>query len=242
MQVILQSVLAACGFIGFGWAAWAFSSEVQVVQLRDVAERMIVRQTFTIESLNPLLEHLDSTQRERSCSNGADHVAVVRLYVAALTQSTQTPDAQQHLSKAYEAMVAALKCSPHQGFLWYGLFWLEKSLGAEPSKYLRMLDLSYELSPYEGWIARFRNPDALELYPILNPRLQDRVRAEYRYLIRDRSEVAVGTLEEASPVARKAIMNILEELPLDVRERFATEVDRANLLIDVPGIDYRRRR
>ena len=238
MRLFLRGLLIVLALAGLSWSVSILRTELQIAPIRDVAERIIVRQTFTMEALAPVLKHLDETQPK--CVNGTEYAAVIRLYAAATAHTSQMPDAQQLLTKALEEAVSALWCSPHQGFLWYAVFWLEKALGSPPTKYIPALDLSYDVAPNEGWIARFRNPDALELYSDLDASLQSKIRDEYRYLLRDRINVAVTVLGEAPAPVRNIILKILQDLPLETRENFAKHVDSANLVVDIPGVDYKR--
>ena len=242
MRFLFRAFIILLASVTVAWSAWIFPLEHKITPLRDIAERIVLRQTFSLDRLSPVLKYLDETQPQRGCGTGADEAAVIRLYAAAVADSGQLPAAKELLIKARDQTVAALTCSPHQGFLWYALFWIEKALGFSSTRYFELLELSYELAPNEGWVARFRNPDSLELYAALNSELRNKVRAEYKYLVRDRTNVAVATLGDAPPHVRATILNILEELPLETRERFAKQVDAANLLIDIPGVDYRRAR
>lgn len=226
---------AAGGMIWSGWAAW---QDQQTRPLAIVAERILQGDTYEFERLSPVLEYLDGLPRT-GCNKGVGHAAVIRMYAAAKAQSPERPDTPDLLQNAEKAVRSALGCSPHDAYLWYGLFWVGSIKGAPTKEDLGFLEMSYRLAPNEAWIGEFRARDAWPLLNQMSEDVQALVRQEYLNLVRDSPRAASSVLRDADQQSRATILSILSMLPLKNREEFARVLDARDITIDIPGIDYK---
>jgi hypothetical protein len=198
---------------------------------------MLLAESFPLDRLAPLLAHLDETPDIRFCGRGAEDAAIIRLYAAAAAQKRE--EQQSFADKASQQIRYALGCSPHNAFNWYALFWVEMKRGISAATYLPFLESSYQLAPNDSWLAYFRSGSALPLFYELAPTTQEKVRREFRLLIRDTPEVAVMIMSEADANSKAVMLRLLNDLTYTQKIAFAKLLDKKNVRVDVPGVDYR---
>jgi hypothetical protein len=141
-------------------------------------------------------------------------------------------------NRAEQAVRAALKVRPTDSFLWFALFWIEKTRDGFQSGPLPLLRQSYALGPFEGWVAVRRNGVAVSLLPLLPKDLQTRVVEEYRNLvasnfIKDAAIILVGP----GWAQHDALLAGTAGVPLDLRVRLADALYDQNLDVIVPGVE-----
>ena len=200
---------------------------------------MLQGQDYELGKLSPLLVYLDRASRQ-GCSLSTGPAAVIRLEAAALAMQAGRPEANDLLQRGRDATRQALACTPHDSYLWYAYFWVEEARALPVQEVLPYLSMSYELGPHEAWISQSRSFDAWPLLPEMPHDLQQKVRREFLNLVRDSPRAAASILRDADAPSRAAILATLEELPLKKREEFARVLDRRNITIDIPGVDYRK--
>src|SRR5437660_343282 len=116
-RVALRTLLMLIALTSLIWSVWIILLDREISPLFRLADRILSRETFQLDTLSPLLDYFDRTQAQRTCLGGIEHVAVIRLYAAAVSQFDRPSETDQLLRKAHYEIRSALVCSPHQGFL-----------------------------------------------------------------------------------------------------------------------------
>jgi hypothetical protein len=103
---------------------------------------------------------------------------------------------------------------------------------------LLFLRMSYDLGPYEGWIAIKRNRVALAAFAALTSDLAERAISEFVGLVRwglisEAADIAAGT----APPLRRVLFARLKDLSYEQRRVFASTIYRREIDdVPVPGI------
>lgn len=240
----LRASAITLGLAAVIWSGWAVSRQTDIGPLESAADRILQGETFELRQLEPILTYLDRTQGQRGCVGGTlGYAAIIRLYAAAHALASVPKEEEDRLLRGARVEITnALACSPEQAFQWYALFWVAMTQGDPPQAYLGFLERSYELGPHEAWIAYFRNEDALPVFLRSKPELQAHIRQEFLDLVRDKPRWAAAILKGLDEPVRQVVVGFLEGVPLPQRREFAVALDQADVLIDVPGVEYRQGR
>ena len=141
---------------------------------------------------------------------------------------------KQKVDSLKRSVRAALRDAPDDPLLWLVWFWLSGMRSDD----LPFLQMSYDLGPYEGWIATKRNRVALAAFPILTSNLAERTISEFVSLVRwglipEAADIAAQT----APPLRRMLFARLDQLSAEQRRSFANEVYGRELDdVPVPGI------
>ncbi|MBW7971552.1 hypothetical protein [Bradyrhizobium sp. BR 10289] len=243
-MVLLLSRFALLPLLGVGaialvWAR-AFSSEFWVyAPLEGIASRIVRSDNLApdvLDGVAPLINNLEQLQQ---CLPRATHnAAIIRGRMLQIAIDNSDPDLVAQASASVDTMIRkSLRCAPNDSFLWFVLFWLEGMRGGFSDDLVGYLSKSYELGPYEGWIALRRNKYALIVYPLLPPPLQDRVVSEFAAMvdsgfIRDAASNLMGA---GWPVHDKLLAS-LTHVSLKFRRQLANDLRRAGVEVDVPDV------
>ena len=144
---------------------------------------------------------------------------------------------------AIAAIRASLDVSPADPFLWFSLFWSTGvSTGFRP-EHLRLLRLSYEFGPREGWIAVKRNRLGLQLYPFLPPELAEAVVQEFVGLVEFAFFAeSVDLMTGPGWPIHALLLSQLQTVPLTSREELAAVLRSRGYDVTPPGVTERRQR
>jgi hypothetical protein len=234
-DVAVRLVLLAFGALGIAWSAAVVDGLSGTLQVRELANRILNGEKVPLPALP--LSYLDQKYAAECSNDSIVAAAIIRLYAA--TSAQGSADGPKRLGEAREGIRNALACSPLQPFLWYSLFWVERTRGAPVDYFVKLLEFSYEIGPREAWISFYRSRDAISQYNRLSLSAQQRVRDEYRTVVREQSEVAAAIFRDADLFMQPRLMSWIEDLPLEARQRLAAALDRLDLVANIPGVEYR---
>ena len=229
-------VLIAAG--GIAWSLVAADGTSEFYQLDRISSLILGGEVIPPESLSPVLARFDSRPSQECGRTTVPH-AVIRLYLATSASNGRSPSAPVLLDTAENELRGALTCSPYQPYLWYGLFWVRMVEGRSPESYIPPLQESYVMGPRELWISIYRNSDALPLFDRLDLRTQALVRAEYLSLAKEQANVAAQTFKNSDHPTRSRLLVWVLDLPIDQRRQLAAALDAADVVVDIPGVEYR---
>lgn len=232
-----RATLLTIGALALAWSLKNANGLGEAYELNRIAELMTSGESVPPDSLAPILARFD--RQPVGCDRNSRPLAIIRLYVAASAAIAQQSDAPRLLHSAETQLRAGLACSPQQPYLWYGLFWVEMTEGRSARDYLPLLEESYRLGPREGWISFYRNADALPVFDKLDEPTQALVRAEYLAMAKDQVGVAAANFKAADEAGRSRLLQWVADLPIEQRRQLAAALDQADVVADIPGVEYR---
>ena len=237
-STITRLILAIAGTMTMAWAIVVISALLSERVIVDVAGAVAAGEAFKPEVLAAVDARTESGSRLRSSVLGK--AAVIRLRRAENATSSGDPDLlDQRLESLAQIVDEAFQNAPADPFLWLVRFWLDTTRNGLGPDNLRFLRMSYELGPYEGWIAAKRNRFALAAFPALPSDLRELAISEFVGLVRwdfvpEASAIAAGT----APPLRSILFARLKDLSYEKRSAFANAIYRRELDdVPVPGID-----
>ncbi len=139
--------------------------------LDGVASRVIRSDNLSPDVLESTVPVLNALKRSEYCLPKAMHdAAIIRGRMLQIAMDASDPDQVRQEAAAAGAMIRrSLSCVPADPFLWLALSWLDGMQHGFSDELISYLSKSYELGPYEGWIALRRNKYALIIYPLPAP-------------------------------------------------------------------------
>ena len=227
------------GLSGVAWGAATFPIFWSQVPIERTADAIVDRAAFKPRSLEPLLPAVDQIEKSGYCQPEALHnTAIIRLRLADDAVTNAERDAiDTQLGALQDAIRRSLACAPADPFLWIILAWLDQMRQGYRPEQLTYLRLSYELGPYEGWIADRRNRQALSMFDRLPPDLADDVIREFAGMVRSGFYVDVISILTGPgwPIHARLLAG-LKDVDVHQREELAKELNSAGYDVAVPGI------
>jgi hypothetical protein len=232
-------ILTIFGAAAIAWAAFVFPVFWSERVIVDVAQAVTAGEAFKPDILEAVEASTEGEKGSALRSSVLSKAAVIRLRQA---EDVIRAGDSEHFDQTLEALARivdnSLENAPSDPFLWLTRFWLENTRGGLLADNLRFLRMSYDLGPYEGWIAVKRCPIALTAFPVLSNDLAERAISEFVDLVRwgiisDAANIAVGP---GRPL-RSILFPRLKGLKRDQRRAFANLIYRHDLDdVLVPGI------
>ena len=233
------------GIIGFAvftlvWSLYESWIGFRGADLDAYSTRIVAGEAFKAEALRPLRPELDQLEGASSGlrPDALRSAAIIELRLAELSiTSGQSVADNPQFAQAVLIVKIALQANPLDSFLWYALFWLDKSEHGLRQDNIDDLRLSYATGPHEGWIAVHRNRDAVAILPQLPPDLQTEVFGEFRNLVASNYiDDAANILAGPGWPQRRALLDALTDLPLPSLRLFASALAVRDIPDDVPGL------
>ncbi len=236
---VTRLFLVTAGASAMIWAVAALPVFWPENVITNVAGAVVAGEAFKPDVLAAVEVLTEGAGGGKLRSSMLGHAAVIRLRQAEDSLRSGSPDLVNKQLESLERIVdRALKNAPEDSLLWLTAFWLDTARHGLRPDGLRFLRMSYELGPYEGWIAIRRNGAALTAYPILPSDLAQQAIAEFVGLVR------WGLVNEAAAIAagpgrplRNVLFARLRDLSDEQRRAFANAIYGRELDdVPVPGI------
>jgi hypothetical protein len=159
---IAATILLA--LILFTWSVATFVIELEILPMRDVAERL---ERGAHESLDlRFFARIDKAVQEDSWCAREAVLSNTTIRLAVLDAAFRDQDAARQteaLAKARETLRRGLLCFPGDGNLWLRLAMVEFAQGGASNRVAEMLETSLARAPSEAWIMRPRITFASQL-------------------------------------------------------------------------------
>lgn len=232
--------LACTGAAAMFWSIAVFPTFSTEMTIVHVAKAIVGGEVFKPDVLDAVDAQAENNTGWQVRSSALGKAAIIRLRKT--ENAIRTRDAGQ-IDRSVESLRrsvdAALQNAPSDAFLWLARFWLNNYASGLRPDHLRDLRMSYDVGPYEGWIAAKRNRLALAYYKVMPSDLAEMVIFEFVGLVR------WGFAAEAADIAAgpgRPLRNILyprlKDLAVYERRAFAQDMYRRDLDdVLVPGID-----
>ena len=215
-----------------------------VADLDRTADSVARGAHFDASTLDALIAASEPMLRANCDDAVARDLLVVKAYLfeAALEEGAG-PAVDRRLQAFEGAAKHLLACSPLNSFGWLGLFVSRLYASGFDPKDLPLLRASYRFGPHELWVEARRNFFAMRVYDSLPDDLRQRVREEFRDIVRARAfDQAAAILTGVSLGQRTILLVAIADLPGETRARFQNRLKLLGLPIDVPGVEPREDR
>jgi hypothetical protein len=227
------------GLAAIAWGVATFPLFWSQLSIERTAAAIADRNAFKPHSLDPLLPAIERIEQSRYCRPEAVRsAAMIRLQLAEEAVTNAQRDAIDARLDALQATILkSLACAPSDPFLWMILTWLDQTRQGFRPQQLTYLRLSYQLGPYEGWIADRRNRLALSIFWRLPPDLADAAVREFAAMVDSQFyEDAIALLTGPGWPLRDRLLAGLTNSDVHQREEFAKELYGKGYDLAVPGI------
>jgi hypothetical protein len=244
VTALARILTAGFGCLAAAWGATALPRYLRDHAIEQIAQSIILGESFPLEKLTELTPRLDAIELDTVCRPTALHSdAVIRLRIAETTLGVaDLAHVDERLADARTAIGRSLACSPSDSFLWLGQYWVNvvsSGFSPEALKYLRM---SYQLGPNEGWIIVKRNNAALAVFSSLPPDLAEQALTEFTKLFEPGLvQVAVDIFTGPGWPIRDVLLARIANKPQLLRQNFSNLLQARGYEIAVPGVSQKQR-
>ena len=221
-----HSLTIGLALAGLLWGIVTLPRSEDADQFRRLNTELLRSENFSLRDLANKLS-ASNLAAESGCDSDQQTALLtieMRLADTALHSGDSAAFDRHSLSVAQRAK-RALSCTPRQSFIWLIAFSQAVLSGKLDDDTLKMLSLSYQTSPNEGWISVRRNFVATPLIPILPPDLRDSAEQEFEQLVADGFEAeAAKSFVRAQPAVQTSLQARLQHLAPARQEAFQTAV------------------
>jgi hypothetical protein len=174
------------GLAAVGWGVFAAPVAWRQAAMAPVATKIIAGERFAPGILEQYLNDGHSVVDNRFCEPVTLRaLAITRLRLAEEAISAGDSAVIGPTQAAGEAALRrALSCTPGDSFLWFALFWMRNSASGLQNNNFKLLRLSYQTGPREGWLSIRRNRLAIAIYPSLPSDLKEAAADEFVQLVK----------------------------------------------------------
>ena len=211
------------------WSARVLSLEpLWPGRMADVVDQMSDGQLIVRSDIEPYVEQARIDINDPQCRpdrirRGAG--LLLRLYELNLADNLAL-EAMDALEKAQYGVSHSLRCDPLQPNLWLLSAQIAKFGDGPSERTMALLDVSYRLGRYEGWIASRRFAYTVGLLPIITDEMRATITEEGLGLLRSPLWASMVTAYFSTPAfSQEFIDELVEKLdPLD-KQRFVENRD-----------------
>jgi hypothetical protein len=225
---VRRALTVAVGCAGLVWGALTLPRSAASDEFRDTERRLLHFETFSRPGLSRALA--DQTSQDLSaCDTHAQRAMLLMempLADAAL-RSGAAGEFDQHIRSLEDRSRRILACTPRESFVWLVMFDLEVLHGQLNERSFDLLEMSYETSPNEAWIAIRRIVVAMPLVLNAPEPLRRRILFEFQLLIRNGFvDDAARTYSAASGSIRPLLQTQIEQLDPVQQKRFSEALQK----------------
>ena len=236
---ISRLILAIVGVVAIAWVIAVFPVFWSEKVIDDVAGEVIAGAVFKPEILAAVEAQTETNSGPMRRSSVLGKAAMIRLRQAEDAIRAGNLEIRDQKFESLDRIVdKTFLNAPSDSFLWLVRFWLDSTRNGIRPDNLRFLRMSYDLGPYEGWIAVKRNRIALAAYSALPSDLTEQAISEFVGLVRwgfvtDAGAIAAGPGRSL----RDVLFSRLKDLNYEQRRAFANVIYGRELDdVPVPGI------
>ncbi|WKA30559.1 hypothetical protein [Bradyrhizobium roseum] len=219
-------VVVSCA--GLAWAGLNAKRGAASDMFRDIGTHLLKFETFSPATSAATLDGI-AAQHLRGCDVHAQRALLlleIPLAYAAL-QSGAVQEFDRRGRSLEDRARQALSCNPRDSLVWLVLFGLHTGRGQVDENAFDLLNMSYETSPYEAWIAGRRLTAAVPVILSAPEPLRERILAEFQHLVRKRfTEMPVRAYLSAPPAVRTLLQASIDQLSAKEKEAFAAALKK----------------
>jgi hypothetical protein len=242
-SALARTLTVGLAAAGIAWGVFDFPLFARQAPLVEVARQIIAGKSFSPDALLEFVPVAEAAEQEWPCRPSAVRAAaIVKLHLYEQTfASDNGPLIDQRAKDADDAIRTALSCEPADPFLWQVLFTVESTRNGFRPEYLDYARMSYQIGPYEAWVALKRCPVLLAIFDRLPADLAQHVLGDFRGIVSngfyaEAANIVIGPGRLESDL----LLRQLEQVPLGQRETFAKYLAAAGSDASVPGVTQER--
>jgi hypothetical protein len=238
-HILARLLAVVLGLVAIDWGAATFPVFWSQSSIERTAAAIVDRDAFDPRSLESLLPVINRIEQSGYCRPDAIRSAsIIRLRLAEDALVAAQRDAiDGRLSALQDSVRKSLACAPSDSFLWLMLTWIDHTRAGFRPEQLIYLRLSYQLGPYEGWIADRRNRLALSMFEKLPPDLAENVVREFAGMVHSQLyENAISILTGPGWPIHDRLLASLKDTGVQQRQELAKALDLAGYDIAVSGV------
>jgi hypothetical protein len=217
-----QGLTVAVSCLAVAWGISSFRQNDASDQYRDIETHLLRLESFDKEKLAEMLDNSASLEVSSCDTHAQKAMLLLEMPLAeAALRSGADVEFDQRVQSLEARSRSTLACAPRESFVWLLAFNLEVLHGRLDEHAFELLNLSYETSPYEAWIALRRIQAAIPVVLVAPERARGKILTEFRRL------VSVGFADDAARsylASPAAVQSLLREqirlLTPDQQERF----------------------
>ena len=242
-NILARLLIAPLGAIAVAWSLSVVPTFWSQMPIIEVATHVLAGESYKREVFDALERRLD--QAQASAVRPVSPTNVAAIIRQRLAENAIASGDQQLIDVKLDALRAtiadALTYAPEDAYLWFVLFWLDSPRNGLTHENLGYLRMSYELGPYEAWIALKRNRLVLASFPALSADLAEAAITEFLGLVRSRlyteaSDIVAGP---AWPIRHLLLARLKDLKEIDRRTFAKVLYDRGLDDVPVPGVESR---
>jgi hypothetical protein len=228
-RAIQRGLTLALGGAGLIWGWCALPTSEAADDFRYLESQLLQAETFGPKTLARKLE----SPAALALSDCDVHSQTALLLMEMrLTQAALNKGSVEEFDKHSQSLEArsrrVLGCTPHQSFIWLLAFSLEVMHGRLNERSLNLLAMSYETSPYEGWIAMRRAFVAIPLVQLMPEPLKEQILGEFQHLVQNGFVREAAASYSAASVSVRSLLRIrIERLNVRQQKAFWEEIEKA---------------
>jgi hypothetical protein len=237
--VLARLFTVALALAAITWGSATFPMFWSQLSIERTAAAIADRNAFKPHSLDALLPAISQIEQSSYCRPEAlRSAAIIRLQLAEEAVTNAERDAiDMRLGALQDAILKSLACAPSDPFLWMILTWLDQTRQGFRPQQLTYLRLSYQLGPYEGWIADRRNRLALSMFWRLSPDLAEAVIREFAAMVNSQFyEAAIAILTGPGWPLHDQLLAGLKDSDVRQRAELAKGLYAKGYDLAVPGV------
>jgi hypothetical protein len=244
IATIARALLVGLGCLSALWGLAALAQIWRDDDVEHIARRVVMGDPYRLEGLLEKVPVLDTIEAASTCHpKTLLSDSMIRLRIVESTfEGGDGPHVDERMEAMQRAVVRSLACSPNDSFLWLALYWAHTVSNGFASDDLRLLRMSYELGPNEGWIVIKRNRLALAVFPQLSPDLAELALTEFGKLFESRLlPIAADIFTGPGWPIRDRLLARIADKPQADRQDFSNILRSRGFEIAVPGVTQKER-
>lgn len=217
---MVLSLAVSCA--GFAWGAINLPTSEAIDDLQYQQSKLLQSESFSQKSLKLRLDNDDIQDLSGCAVRSQTALLLMEMRLAEFALRAGSTLEFDRLSDGMEARVGrVLRCAPRQSFVWLLAFSLDVLHGRLSDRSYDLLEMSYETSPNEGWIAIRRNLATVPLLLIAPKPTQEKILTEFQQLIHNGfPEEAARSYSSASSEIQSALRSGIDKLEPSKQKTF----------------------
>jgi hypothetical protein len=186
ISMMPKALATAFCVLALGWSASVVVVSEDFDQLMDLKDALLRSGSYPAAQLQSVYDQLQHEADFRCEGDVQVALLIVQLKLSQEALAAGLADEfDRRMSDADNRAQEALTCAPSLSYVWLLGYWTRVMQGRLDDTGIRMLGMSYDTAPIEGWIASRRNGAAIRVVALAPSTLRQQIFHEFGLLVRD---------------------------------------------------------